>query len=282
MRSAIPQAPVTARHLRVDYSHYRGVPAPLTNGGLNEHGVAVRDVWSPSSERLGAMTPPDQRGPNYSDLARIVLERARTAREGVELIGQLIDASRRGHLRRQLAPDRRRRRGVGGDRVRGRPGTVGRRADRPRRHPRQPPGRDRAQGAGRLRDRTPTSLGPPHLIEFAVERGWYDPADGPFNANAVYGDGQGRWQGARWMRPAGWTRRRARRIALADVIWAVRTERLTGDSAGYGQVVPLDRPTATPSCACCGTRRSARSRRRSRPSSLASSRSRPSCGATAT
>ena len=33
------------------------------------------------------MTPPDQQGLNYSDLARIVLERARTAREGTELIG---------------------------------------------------------------------------------------------------------------------------------------------------------------------------------------------------
>jgi dipeptidase len=51
IRSRIPQAPTTARHLRVDYSHYLGVPAPLTNGGLNEHGVAERDVCSSSSER---------------------------------------------------------------------------------------------------------------------------------------------------------------------------------------------------------------------------------------
>jgi dipeptidase len=90
IRSTIPQVPATARHLRVDYSHYIGVPAPLTNGGLNEHGVAVRDVWSPSSERLQTMTPRDQRGLNYSDLARIVVERTRSAREGVELIGRLI------------------------------------------------------------------------------------------------------------------------------------------------------------------------------------------------
>src|SRR5260221_1641075 len=90
VRTTIPQAPVTARHLRVDYSYYRGVPGPLTNGGLNEYGVAVRDVWSASSERLRAMTPPDQRGLNYSDLARVVLERARTAREGVDLICALI------------------------------------------------------------------------------------------------------------------------------------------------------------------------------------------------
>jgi hypothetical protein len=70
----------TARNLRVSYSHYRGVPPPITNGGLNEHGVAVRDVWSPSNQALIAMTPPDQRGLNYSDLARIVLERAHRTR----------------------------------------------------------------------------------------------------------------------------------------------------------------------------------------------------------
>jgi hypothetical protein len=29
------------------------------------------------------------------------------------------------------------------------------------------------------------------------------------------------------------------RLTLEDVFWAVRTERLTGDTAGYGQVVPL-------------------------------------------
>jgi hypothetical protein len=32
---------------------------------------------------------------------------------------------------------------------------------------------------------------------------------------------------------------RPERIGLADMMWALRTERLTGDSAGYGQIVPL-------------------------------------------
>ncbi|MGB7206172.1 MAG: dipeptidase, partial [Anderseniella sp.] len=36
----IPQVTETARHLRVSYSYFLGVPSPLTNGGLNEHGVA--------------------------------------------------------------------------------------------------------------------------------------------------------------------------------------------------------------------------------------------------
>ena len=86
----IPQVEETARHIRVSYSYYKGVPAPLTNGGLNEHGVAVRDIWSTSRAELIAMTPPTQTGPNYSDLARLVLERAHTAREGVELIGECL------------------------------------------------------------------------------------------------------------------------------------------------------------------------------------------------
>jgi hypothetical protein len=238
IRSRIPQAPSTARHLRVDYSQYRGVPAPLTNGGLNEHGVAVRDVWSTSSERLQAMTPPDQRGLNYSDLARIVLERARTAREGVELIGRLIDEhgeatyGGNSHLiadageawvvvefaggQKLWVAER-----VGRDDIRiSRPGVIG-----------QVPA-DFAEH--------PDFAGAPHLIEFAIDQGWYDPASGPFDANAVYGDGKGAWRGARWIADELAARAaRTERIGLADVMWAVRTERLTGDSAGYGQVVPL-------------------------------------------
>src|SRR3954452_15636664 len=228
VRTAIPQAPVTARHLRVDYSYYLGVPAPLTNGGLNEHGVAVRDVWSPSGERLRELTPADQRGLNYSDLARVVLERARTAREGVELIGELIarhgEASYGGnsHLiadadegwvviqfaggRGLWAAER-----IGADGIRvSRPGVIG------------------EVPAGFAEH--PDFLGAPHLISFAVEQGWYDPAHGPFDANAVYGDGLGRWQGARWVEEELAARAaRPERIGLADVIWAARTERLTGD-----------------------------------------------------
>ena len=49
VRSHIPQVPETFRYLSVGYSYYLGVPSPLTNGGLNEHGVAVRDVWSPAA-----------------------------------------------------------------------------------------------------------------------------------------------------------------------------------------------------------------------------------------
>ena len=34
----------------MNYSAFAGFPAPLTNGGLNEHHVAARDIWSPSRE----------------------------------------------------------------------------------------------------------------------------------------------------------------------------------------------------------------------------------------
>ncbi|HEX3329574.1 MAG TPA: C69 family dipeptidase [Gaiellales bacterium] len=239
VRSMIPQAPVTARHLRVEYSYYRGVPGPLTNGGLNEHGVAVRDVWSPTSERLARMTPAGQRGVNYSDLARIVLERARTAREGAELIGALVerygDATYGGnsHLiadageawvviqfaggQKLWVAER-----VGEDSIRvSRPGMI---AEVPAEYWSHP-----------------DYLGSPHLISFAVDQGWYQPArDGSFNANTVYGDGLGRWDGVRWMEAELTARAAGRdRVTLPDMMWAVRTERLTGDSAGYGQVIAL-------------------------------------------
>lgn len=63
----------------------------MTNGGLNEHNVAARDVWSNSREELVEMTPEGQTGPQYSDLSRIAMERAATAEEAVTILGDLID-----------------------------------------------------------------------------------------------------------------------------------------------------------------------------------------------
>ena len=243
VRSAIPQVRQTARNLRVSYSYYRGVPPPITNGGLNEHGVAVRDVWSPSNPTLIGMTRPDQRGLNYSDLARIVLERARTAREGVLLMGELIAAygeatyGGNSHLIADAdegwvviqfagghglwAAER-----IGPDGIRvSRPGYI-------------------VQMPSDFADHT-DYLGSPNLIEFAVEQGWYDPADGPFNPNASYGDGLGRSAAVAWMEgELGRLAARPEKVRLCDVMWVVRTERLTGDTAGYGQVVPLPAASA--------------------------------------
>ena len=89
----IPQVAETARYITMNYSDFEGFPPPLTNGGLNEHGVAARDIWSDSRPELVAMTPNPQTGPNYSDLSRIVMERARTAEEAVEygLVDQVLN-----------------------------------------------------------------------------------------------------------------------------------------------------------------------------------------------
>lgn len=235
----IPEAAETARHVRVSYSYYKGVPAPLTNGGLNEYGVAVRDVWSNSRVELVAMTPPTQRGPNYSDLARLVLRRARTARQGVDLIASLIsehgysDYGGNSHLIADAteawvviefsggqglwAAER-----LGPQSIRAsRPGYIGVVPVDQSEHP--------------------DFLYSPNLVSFAQAQGWYAAGTGtPFDVNLIYGDGKGPWAGVQWIESE--MRQRASRpqkIAIEDMFWAVRTEKLTGDTAGYGQVVPL-------------------------------------------
>lgn len=235
----IPQAPKTLRNMRVSYSYYLGVPAPLTNGGLNECGVAVRDIWSTSRAELIEMTPKDQSGPNYSDLARLVVERARTAREGVELIGTLIAthgySTYGGNSHIIADPDEAWvviefaggkglwcAERLGPDSIRAsRPGYIGTVPDAP----------------------TEDFLCPPHFFDTAREMGWWSPDDGPFHVNHVYGDGKHRWDGVAWIEDE--MRSRAARpgkIGLEDVFWSISTERLTGDTAGYGQVVPLVHP----------------------------------------
>lgn len=87
----IPQAEETYRYITSNYSEFAGFPAPLTNGGLNEQNVAARDVWSSSREELVEMTPDGQTGPQYSDLSRIAMERASTAEEAVNILGEMID-----------------------------------------------------------------------------------------------------------------------------------------------------------------------------------------------
>lgn len=57
----IPQVEQTAKYITMNYSEFSGFPAPLTNGGLNEHQVAARDIWSDSREELVEMTPPRRR-----------------------------------------------------------------------------------------------------------------------------------------------------------------------------------------------------------------------------
>ncbi|MBK1696593.1 peptidase U34 [Rhodovibrio salinarum] len=91
--TTIPQARQTAKYITSNYSEFAGFPPPLTNGGLNEYGVAARDIWSPSRQELVDIAKQNapQSGPNYSDLARVAMERATSAREAAALVGRLID-----------------------------------------------------------------------------------------------------------------------------------------------------------------------------------------------
>ncbi|MBY5795471.1 C69 family dipeptidase [Rhizobium leguminosarum] len=237
--SEIPQARETARHICVNYSYFKGTPAPLTNGGLNEYGVAVRDIWSESRAELISMTPPDQTGPNYSDLSRIVLERAKSAIDGVKLMGDLI--ARYGHAtyggNSHIIADSNEAwviiqfAGGQGLWAAERLGENSIRASRPGYIEEIPIG---SQTSGDF-------LYSANLVDFAVSQGWYDPTSGDkFNVNKIYGDGKGKWDGVCWIESELATlSKRPQKITVEDIFWAIRTERLTGETAGYGQVVPL-------------------------------------------
>jgi len=232
----VPQARVTFRYITMNYSSFAGFPKPLTNGGLNEHHVAGRDIWSPSREELRRMTPNPQRGLNYSDLSRIAMERARTAREAVQIIGELMNQygyatyggnshlfadADEGWIVINLAGGK----GLwvaqrlGPDEIRvSRPGYIG---EIPADYP-----------------NNPNFMGSTNLITFAIEQGWYHPQSGePFNVNKVYGDAKMRHPAVASMEER--LRAKAGKITLEVVIAAVRDPELTRDSAGYGQVAHL-------------------------------------------
>lgn len=238
----IPQARRTHKFLTMDYSDFEGFPAPLTNGGLNEKGVAVRDIWSPSRTELVDMTPTPQHGPQYSDLARIALERADTAREAVQIIGRLIDKygystyGGNSHLiadknegwvmiqpaggQGLWAAER-----LGPNDVRASyPGYIG---DMPADY----------QGS---RD----FMGSDNLISFAQKQGWYDPASGEqFNFHEVYGDQSLEMRsGAKYLSQAQLEqelRELAPEITVNDMMDLIGDERFVDDESGYGQVVRL-------------------------------------------
>lgn len=246
---AIPQAARTFRYMQMAYSDYEGFPAPLTNGGVNEHQVAVRDVWAPSRDELVEMTPTPQRGLQYSDLARIVMERATTAREGVEIIGELIAehgfATYGGNTHLIADPDE----GwvvwefaggqglwvaerLGSDDVRVLyPGGIGE-------IPADIEGDD-------------DFLASDNFFSFAGEQGWWDPASDTFDVHAVYGRQSVedfRNPGIKLMSPADMEEatRAMAPVSEADLMERVRDPRVVDDDAGYGQVVSLREDLADP------------------------------------
>ncbi|EGX87725.1 dipeptidase domain containing protein [Cordyceps militaris CM01] len=246
-RIAIPQVPRTHRYLSMEYSDFEGFPAPLTNGGLNAQGVAVRDVWATNHDELVAMTPTPQRGVQYADLARLVLERADTARHGVEIIGDLIRkhgyATYGGntHLiadkeegwvvwefaggKGLWAAER-----LGADEVRVLyPGYI---EDFPTNYA-----------------NTTDYMGSENLVSFAVEQGWWSASSGkPFNIFNIYGvqgNVTARDGGFKYMSQADL---KSATLAMAPLtetklMERVRDPRIADDQAGYGQVVRLHADT---------------------------------------
>jgi dipeptidase len=230
----IPQAKHTFRYLTMNYSEYEGFPPPLTNGGLNEHNVAGRDVWSPSRDELVAMTPNPQTGPQYSDLSRIAMERARTAREAVEIIGALIDAygySTYGGNSHMFADEDE---GwvllnfAGGKGL-----WIAERLG---------PDDVRMSYPGYIHEipldfqKRDDYLGSENFIRFAVEQGWFDPDAGvPFNVTKVYGVDEERSPRSDMEREL----RAAAPMGLRRMMNAVRDPRIAKDSTGYGQVAQL-------------------------------------------
>ncbi len=246
----IPQVAHTFRYMQMAYTDFEGFPPPLTNGGVNEYQVAVRDVWAPSRQELVDMTPRPQHGLQYSDLARLVMERARTAREGVEIIGDLIArygfATYGGNTHLIADPNE----GwvvwelaggqglwvaerLGADDVRVLyPGGIG-------------------EIPSDLAD-NPDYLASDNFISFAVEQGWFDPAAGkPFNVQHVYGDQSirdHRDPGIKLMSPAAMeaATRAMVPVSETDLMERVRDPRVVDDDSGYGQLVSLHADLADP------------------------------------
>ncbi|HEY6740596.1 MAG TPA: C69 family dipeptidase, partial [Actinopolymorphaceae bacterium] len=237
----IPQARHTFKYISMDYSDFEGFPPPLTNGGINEHQVAVRDIWSDSREELVEMTPAPQTGLQYSDEARIALERARTAREATRLIGDLID--RYGHAtyggNSHLIADEKEgwvilefaggkglwvAERLGPDDVRmSYPGYIQRIPVKCNDHP--------------------DFMCSDNFVEFAEKQGWWKPGR-PFDVNKVYGAG---WNyrtepaSGKFVAPATIENELKQKapVSLTEFMETVRDPRISADRNGYGQVAQL-------------------------------------------
>jgi dipeptidase len=146
---------------------------------INESGVAIASDNCPSREDKPELTDGGVGGPI---LRILVMERARTAREGVELIGSLIE--RFGYIvsgRTMMVCDS--AEGWLVAMVNGKHWVA-----------RRVPDGEVAAIANtytireiNLADRK-NFLGSTDIIEYAVRRGWYDPAKGPFSFDAAYAD----------------------------------------------------------------------------------------------
>ncbi|WP_269134463.1 C69 family dipeptidase [Spiractinospora alimapuensis] len=243
----IPQAERTNKYITSFYSEFAGFPAPLTNGGLNEHQVAGRDVWMDSREELVDMTPTPQEGPQYSDLSRIAMERASTAQEAAEIVGGLIDEhgyTTYGGNSHLFADENE------GWVLVEFPGGEGLWAAE-----RLGPDDVRVSYPGYIQEfpedfaDDPDFMGSENIVDFAVEQEWWDPdGDEPFNLQEAYGASfptdtveHDPEDPAPYRYPPGLEDelREMAPLSLEDMLRLVRDPRWADDRAGYGQVAHL-------------------------------------------
>ena len=245
-RFEIPQVEHTHRFMGTFYSEFAGFPPPLVNGGLNEQLVAARDVWSPSREDLRQMTPEPQRGLTYSDLSRIVMERAASARHAVEIVGKLIDEhgyatyGGNSHLFADADEGWVLIQFAGGQGL-----WVAERLG---------PDEVRVSYPGYILEipldyeDDPKYMGSENLIDFAVEQGWFDPGAGePFNVNAVYGSAEGRSDLTAQFEQD--LRELAPDVSVRDMMTVVRNPAAADERSGYGHVVSLHEDMDNPELA---------------------------------
>jgi dipeptidase len=236
----IPQVEETYKYITMNYSEFAGFPPPLTNGGMNEQQVAMRDVWSPSRPELVEMTPTPQRGPQYSDLAHIAMQRADSAQEAVEIIGSMIEEhgfstyggnthivadAKEGWIVKEMAGGK----GLwvaerlGADEVLvAYPGYID---EVPQNY-----------------QEDPDYMGSDNLISFAVEQGWYDADSGePLNVQEVYGGRDDLTSGPKLMAPKEIEAEleELAPVTIEEMMSMVRDPRIADDDAGYGQVAHL-------------------------------------------
>lgn len=199
------------------------------------------------------MTPQDQTGPQYSDLSRFAMERASTAREAVEVLGDLIDEhgySTYGGNSHMFADEEEgwifveyaggeglwAAERLGPDDVRvSYPGYI---QDFP------------VEAAG---GDYPDYLGSSNLVSFAQSQGWYDPeADAGFDLQEVYqepfpaeefdvGQVVDPDDPAPYRHPLSLEAELAELapVTLQDMMRLVRDPRWSDDRSGYGQVAQL-------------------------------------------
>ena len=184
------------------------------------------------------MTPKKQKGLNYSDLSRIAIQRAKTARQAAQIVGEMIEkhgyATYGGNSHLFADPNEgwillefaggqglwvAKR--LGPDEIRvSRPGYIG---EIPLDY-----------------QSNPNYMGSKNLVSFAVKQGFYDPkSQAPFNVHEIYSARDGRMREPVVSLIEKRLKDRSGKITLLDLIEVLRTPEVSRDSAGYGQIAHL-------------------------------------------